>query len=318
MKATARAHPNIALVKYWGKRDRVLNLPAVSSLSLTLDRYHTTTTVRWGVNQDRVRLNHEPVSGRPLERVLAFMDLVWGPDRPHVDVESENNFPTAAGLASSSSGFAALALAGSQAARQDLSKTELSLLARRGSGSACRSLWGGWVCWDRGEEPDGSDSHGTPLAPPEHWDLRMLVARIATGPKGIGSTEAMIRTEQSSPLYSDWVASSDQDFRRAIQAVHDRDLPTLGTVMEASTLRMHATMQSAVPPIQYWTSTTREAMKIVEQLRSEGLCCWFTMDAGPNVKVLCTADEAERLAAALQDCCAGVDILGAGPDAHLI
>jgi diphosphomevalonate decarboxylase len=146
----------------------------------------------------------------------------------------------------------------------------------------------------------------------------MLVARIATGPKSIGSTEAMIRTEKSSPLYSGWVASSDEDFRCATQAVLERDLQTLGTVMEASTLRMHATMQKAIPPIQYWTPATREAMRIVEQLRSEGLSCWFTMDAGPNVKVLCTAFDSKRVASALQVCCEGVDILGAGPDAHLL
>ena len=318
MKATARAHPNIALVKYWGKRDRVLNLPAVPSLSLTLDRYHTTTTVTWETQTDSVRLNAEAICGRPLQRVLDFMDRLWGPHRPCVHVDSKNNFPTAAGLASSSSGFAALALAGMAAAGREASKTELSILARQGSGSACRSLWGGWVSWDRGQKSDGSDSHGRPLAPQNHWDLRMVVAMIASGPKSIGSTQAMIQTEQSSRLYPGWVEAAPNDMVQATRAVLERNLPALGTVMEASTLRMHASMMSAEPSIRYWTPATLSVMERVEKLRKDGVPAWFTMDAGPNVKVLCDSTRADTVADTLRSCCEKVDVLQAGPDAFLL
>ena len=317
MTATARAHPNIALVKYWGKRDRSLNLPAVSSLSLTLDQYHTTTTVTWDTSHDHVELNGHLVTERPLQRVLAFMDLVWGANRPPVTVVSQNNFPTAAGLASSSSGFAALALAATTAKGVKLSTRELSILARQGSGSACRSLWGGWVQWQRGQRVDGTDSHGAPLAGPNHWDVRMIVAMISSGPKSIGSTEAMIVTEQSSALYPGWIAASETDLQVARQAVMERNIHQLGRTMEASTLRMHATMMSAIPAIRYWTPGSVAVMDTVESMRKEGLSAYFTMDAGPNVKVLCRADEAEQVAQRLATHCERVEILGAGPDAYL-
>ena len=317
MKATARAHPNIALIKYWGKRNRELNLPAVPSLSLTLDQYHTTTTVEWGVEKDEVTLNRMVLGGQSKTRVLQFLDRVWGPNRPPVAVESQNNFPTAAGLASSSSGFAALTLAASTAANKTCSKTELSILARQGSGSACRSLWGGWVVWPRGIARDGTDSHGKPLAPKTHWDVRMLVAIIASGPKPMSSTNAMIHTEQSSALYAGWTAAADADLKVAQTAVLARDLPTLGTVMEESTLRMHATMMSAQPSVRYWTPQTLMVMDAVEALRASGTPAYYTMDAGPNVKVLCEAHNADHIAKSIQKLCERVDILKAGPDACL-
>jgi diphosphomevalonate decarboxylase len=146
----------------------------------------------------------------------------------------------------------------------------------------------------------------------------MVVAMIASGPKAIGSTQAMILTEQSSPLYAEWVQAADNDLAEATRAVLDRDLPTLGRVMEASTLRMHATMMSAVPPIRYWTPATVAAMEKVEQIRQAGIPAWFTMDAGPNVKVLCEAVNASAVAEALQPFCEQVDILGAGPDARIL
>lgn len=171
MKATAVAHPNIALVKYWGKRDDALNLPAVPSLSLTLGGFVTTTTVTWGAASDRFRLDGREAHADEARKVFALLDRI-DPNRPRCDVESQNDFPTAAGLASSSSGFAALAVAGAAAAGVDLDPTALSVLARQGSGSACRSLWGGFVEWRLGERADGLDSHGLPVAGPEHWTSR--------------------------------------------------------------------------------------------------------------------------------------------------
>ena len=314
MTATARAHPNIALVKYWGKRDRTLNLPAVSSLSLTLDQYHTTTTVDWDAAQDHVELNGQPVMA-VLTRVLAFMELIWGDNRPPVAVVSKNNFPTAAGLASSSSGFAALALAATAAKGSIPSKRELSVLARQGSGSACRSLWGGWVQWQRGVLADGTDSHGTPLAGADHWDVRMIVAMISSGPnRWLNRSHD---PNSGSALYPGWVAASETDLRIASQAVVDRNLEQLGQTMEASTLRMHATMMSAVPSIRYWAPASVAVMDTIEGMRKEGLPAYYTMDAGPNVKVLCRSEHAQQVAQDLETHCERVEILGAGPDANL-
>ncbi|MFT4978543.1 MAG: diphosphomevalonate decarboxylase [Myxococcota bacterium] len=312
MKATAVAHPNIALIKYWGKRDIPLNLPDVPSLSITLDTFTTTTTVTWGVAADRVVVNGAEQSGRASERVVRFLDLV-DPARPGVEVVSDNNFPTAAGLASSASGFAALALAACRAAGQSRTLQDLSVLSRRGSGSACRSLWGGWVLWRRGERPDGTDSHGEPVAGRDHWDVCIVLALVSSAKKPIGSTEGMIKTQQNSPLYPGWVSSAEPDITQALSAIERRDLPMLGEAMERSTLKMHATMISA--GVRYWKPETVAVMECIEALRASGVAAYYTMDAGPNVKVLCTRADAPAVAAALTAIGAETRILGVGGDA---
>ena len=243
-----------------------------------------------------------------------FLDLL-DPTRPRCAVESHNNFPTAAGLASSSSAFAALALASTAAAGMERTRTELSRLARQGSGSACRSLWGGWVEWDRGSREDGSDSHGRPIATANHWEVCMLIAVVSSAPKPVGSTEGMLRTERSSPFYAAWVEQAQADVDHAKQALYDRDLHQLGTLMEHSTLKMHATMISA--GIRYWKPTTVAVLESVEALRRDGIGAWYTMDAGPNVKVLCESKDAERVAAALRPHVGEVAVLGVGGDASV-
>ena len=314
MQATAVAHPNIALIKYWGKRDVALNLPSTSSLSVTLDTFQTTTTVTWGAEADGLEVNHAPVHGKAAERALAFLSLI-DPDRPPCHIRSENNFPTAAGLASSASAFAALALAGTAAAGQQLSPTALSVLARRGSGSACRSLWGGWVLWERGEQPDGLDSHGTPIAPRDHWDVRVLVAMVSEGKKPIGSTAGMLKTQAESPLYPGWVSSYRADIAQAREGLARRDMEMLGEAMERSTLKMHATMISA--GIRYWKPSTVAVLQAIEDLRRRGVGAWYTMDAGPNVKVICEAAEAPVVAAAMREHVGSVAVLGVGGDASV-
>lgn len=309
--STAIAHPNIALIKYWGKRDAALNLPAVPSLSITLDGFQTETTVCWGAPADLVQIDGRRVEGSDRQRVLAFLDRI-DPARPPVDVRSENNFPAGAGLASSASAFAALALAATAAAGQDLDRTALSRLARQGSGSACRSLWGGWVVWDQGERPDGLDSHAWPLAPADHWDLRLVVAVVSGAKKAVGSTEGMIRTQQTSPLFPGFVQAAPERLRRAIEAVRARDLSALGEQMERSTYEMHATMISAWPPVRYWQEASLGCLRAVEELRAEGVGAWSTMDAGPNVKVLCESADAEQVAARLGEHAARVEVLRIG------
>lgn len=315
--ATAVAHPNIALVKYWGKRDLALNLPAVPSLSLTLDGFQTRTTVTWGAAADHVELDGAPASAKASARVLGLLDRL-DPARPPCRVVSANDFPTGAGLASSASAFAALALAGAAAAGQDTDPVRLSILARQGSGSACRSLWGGLVVWEAGTRADGLDSHGVPLLPPDAWDLRMVVAVVSTAAKSVGSTEGMTRSASTSPLYATWLDQAAADVEVARRAVGVRDLVALGRVMEQSTYKMHATMMTSEPPLLYWQPASVACLHAVWDLRArEGVSAYTTMDAGPQVKVLCAPSDAERVAAVLTPHAQRVHVLSPGGAARL-
>jgi diphosphomevalonate decarboxylase len=315
-QATAIAHPNIALVKYWGKRDRALNLPATSSLSVTLDRFETRTTVSWGVDRDEVVLDGARVQGLSAQRVLDLLDLV-DPQRPPCAVQSGSNFPVAAGLASSSSAFSALALAATAAAGRSLDPAELSVLARRGSGSACRSLWGGFVHWTRGERADGHDSHGHPIALQEPWDLRVVVAVVHAGRKAVGSTVGMVRTRATSPVFPVFVEENEGLVLDAKEAVLTRDLPSLIDCMERSTTLMHASMLTAVPSVRYLKPGSLAVLDAVDALRAGGVRCGWTMDAGPNVKVLCRAGDADAVQRALEPLVRAVHVLGPGGPARL-
>jgi diphosphomevalonate decarboxylase len=315
--ATAIAHPNIALCKYWGKRDRALNLPTNGSLSLTLAPYHTRTGVTWGVDADVATLDGRPMSPEEARKVFALLDRLDG-TRPPCRVESVNSFPTAAGLASSSSGFAALVLAASAAAGAGRSLEQLAVLARRGSGSATRSLHGGWVEWSRGVRVDGADSHGVALAPADHWDVRMVVAVVASGPKAVGSTDGMNHTVATSPYFAPWVESAEQDLPEAREAVLARDLERLGRIVERSAMRMHASMLAADPPLCYWRPNSLASLEAVKALRTGGVGAWATMDAGPNVKVLCETRSAEAVVEALRPFAERVEVLEPAGPARLV
>ena len=295
MIVTAISHPNIALIKYWGKRDTTYNLPSVSSVSLTLSNFSTKTTVEWGYKADILILNEKQQTEQQAKRVFQFLNII-DPQRPPCRVESQNNFPTAAGLASSSSAFAALALAATAASGHSYSETELSALARRGSGSACRSIWGGWVHWQKGSCSVGSDSHGIPIASPEHWDVCMVIAVVSDQKKDISSTLGMQTSVATSPFYASWVETSQQDVDTAIRAIHNKDIHSLGASMEHSTIKMHSTMMCTKPSIRYWKPQSLSIIDLVEELRKEGFSCYQTMDAGPNVKILCPKEEAEAIA----------------------
>jgi len=314
--ATALAHPNIALCKYWGKRDIPRNLPSTPSLSLTLAPFVARTTVRWGAPVDGFSLNGAPAEAKEAQKVYATLDRMC-PGRPRCDVVSVNNFPTAAGLASSAAGFAALVLAADAAGSLGLGTDTLAVHARMGSGSATRSLHGGWVEWAHGVAEDGRDRHGRALAPADHWDVRMLVAVIAAGPKAVGSTDGMIRTQRTSPYYPAWVEQARAELEEARGAVLARDLERLGAVMERSALRMHASMLAATPPFCYWAPGSVAAMDAVRTLRRDGVGAWFTMDAGPNVKVLCATGDAPRVEAALRVAAQRVEVLHPGDEARI-
>jgi diphosphomevalonate decarboxylase len=297
---TARAQVNLALVKYWGKRDAALNLPATGSISVTLDGLGVEATVAFGGEADRLMIDGAPAAGAEAERVARFLDLVRAEAglRAGARVETRSTVPRAAGLASSAAAFAALAVAGSRAAGLRLDPPALSALARRGSGSAARSIFGGFVEWQRGERADGADSFATPLAGPEHWDVRVVVAITSTAPKPVSSRDGMRRAE-ASPYYPAWVAGAATDLRAARDAIRGRDLEALGTVAERSALKMHAVGLAAEPPLLYWRGATVECVHRVWALRHDGLGAWVSIDAGPQVKVLCAAADEGRIAEVL-------------------
>ncbi|HET9048154.1 MAG TPA: diphosphomevalonate decarboxylase [Chiayiivirga sp.] len=323
LRAAALAHPNIALIKYWGKRDAALNLPVVGSLSITLDRLWTRTSVQFvpGQDGDRVQLNGRQ-DAATTARLSKFLDLMrqragvdWG-----AQVESHNNFPTAAGLASSASGFAALALAAGAALDLALSESELSELARRGSGSAARSIFGGFVEWRHGERADGADSIAHRLHGVEHWPLRVVVAVTSTASKAVGSSEGMQRTALTSPYQSAWIGSQEADLACARAAIEMRDFDALADVSEHSCLKMHALAMAAQPGLLYWNGATIEAMHTVRSLRAQGVPVFFTVDAGPQVKAICLPQAASTVIEAMRSVAGVLDVIecGLGQDACLI
>jgi diphosphomevalonate decarboxylase len=299
----AEACSNIALIKYWGKADVARNLPAVASLSLTLAGLTTRTRVSVlpKLAADEISLGGQAATGRPLQRVVAMLDQLRARagSQVRLRVQSHNDFPTAAGLASSASGFAALAVASAAALGLELSIAELSAVARQASASAARSLFGGFAALPAGAQ------HAWQVAPETHWPLAMLVAVVSEGPKSVGSTAGMLQVAATSPYYPAWVAQAQASFDSALAAVYRQDLEALGVAMERSTLAMHATMHTASPAVMYWLPATLAAMSAVQTLRQSGTPAWFTMDAGPHVKVLTTAAHAAEVAAAL-GCVPGV------------
>jgi len=306
MKATAKAHTNIALIKYWGKRNESLILPTNNSLSLTLDGFYTTTTVefREDLSQDIFYLDEERISGVQYDRVRNFLDLI----RNHADkkelyaqVHSINEVPTAAGFASSASGFAALAAAGSRAIGMELSDQELSRLTRQGSGSACRSIYGGFAEWQQGVEADGSDSYAVSVAPADHWDIRVAAVVLSAKMKKVSSREGMKRTVDTSPFFESWVNSIPADLKEIKQGITERDFDKVGHIAEANCLKMHATTLGARPPFTYWTDATMAVMQAVQTLRANGVPAFFTIDAGPNVKVLYLPENEVEIETALRD-----------------
>ena len=322
---TARACANIALVKYWGKRDAQRNLPAAGSLSLTLGALVTQTSVRFdaALTADSMLLDGRPAATKEVTRTSHWLDLIRNLAginlRAHID--SHNQFPTSSGLASSASGFAALAVATASAAGLSLAPQQLSILARQGSGSAARSLFADFVRMHAGSLTDGSDAFAEPIASALAPNVRMVICVVGGGtPKTHGSRDAMDHTAATSPLYQAWVDCVPTDRITAERALRDGDLPTLGTLTEANALAMHASAMAARPAVIYWQPPTLALLHRVRELRTEGLPGWATMDAGPHVKVLTDAANAEALASALRVVPGVTDVIisSAGPGATVV
>ena len=318
--ATAIARANIALAKYWGKSDVALNLPAVPSISITLEPMRTETTVRFdeALREDQLMFKGELATGKPLTRAIKVLDQVRAiaklPFKARID--TENNFPTASGLASSASGFAALVAASWSAAGLTRDNERWSAMSRQASASAARSIYGGFVELPRGVPGDASVAAKV-IAPPSHWDVRIVVAVATEEKKDVGSTEGMTLSEQTSPYYRSWVDCSDALTAQVREGILQKNLTKVGEAMEQSTLAMHACMMASRPGLIYFQPVTLAALNTVKKLRKQGVEVYATMDAGPHVKALCHAADAERVAQAFADTPMVVRTLTAHPGGDL-
>lgn len=306
-RATAIAPANIAFVKYWGVQDAALTLPYNESISMNLDRCLTTTTVQFDgrLDADEVVLKlhgqaEQPARGRPLERVIAQLDRVraLAATQIRARVHSTNNFPSDAGIASSAAAFAALTTAAVAALGLTLSEQELSVLTRRsGSGSACRSIPTGFVHW-RNDHTDGG-SYAVSVAPPEHWALADVVAVVDPGVKSVTSADNH-RLASTSPYFAVRLQEVPGRIQQALTAIRDHDLGQLGAVCESDAVSMHVVAMTAQPPTFYWNAGTLAVIHALRQWRNEGLFGYFTIDAGPNVHVICVQADAVELERRLQ------------------
>ncbi|WEV70181.1 diphosphomevalonate decarboxylase [Lactobacillus sp. ESL0785] len=286
MTKTARAHTNIALIKYWGKADEQLRLPLMSSLSMTLDEFYTDTQITASHSGNHFFLNDIEQTGSSAQRVFTYLKKLQVQFKVtgELTVKSTNHVPTAAGLASSSSAFAALAAAFCAYYKLQVDRRELSRLARLGSGSASRSIYGGFAVWQKGT--DDLTSYAYALNEKPQMDLHLLAIELNQCPKKLSSTGGM-KQAKSSPFFKPWLARNQEELRQMIAAVKNNDFTCLGQLAELNASEMHAINLTAQPGFTYFEPDTIKAIKLVNQLRTAGLECYYTIDAGPNVKVLC-------------------------------
>jgi diphosphomevalonate decarboxylase len=286
-QATGRAYPNIALVKYWGDRDSNLRLPANGSISMNLSGLETVTTVRFdpAVAHDELSLNGETQTTAQSARVSQHLDHVrrLAGTGLRAQVVSRNNFPMGTGIASSASAFAALTVAACTALGLELDEPQLSALARLGSGSACRSIPGGFVEWTSGE--DHESSYAASIAGADHWEVVDLVAVISQEHKAVGSTSGH-SLAGSSPLQAARLADTPRRLSQCRRAILDRDFDALADVIEQDALMMHAVMLTSQPALVYWLPATLTVIQAVQAWRARGIPVAFTIDAGPNVHLI--------------------------------
>jgi len=301
MRATAIAHPNVALVKYWGKQDTRINLPATGSLSITLGGLHTRTTIEFDetLTADELLLDGAPdqAAGPRVVRCLDELRALAGVSC-FARIDTGNDFPTGAGLASSASGFAALTVAGAAALGIDPGMQALVRIARLGSGSAPRSLFEGAVLLDIEAVP--GDTVCSTVMAPEEWPLEVVVAVTSKERKAVSSTAGMEASRAASTCFKGWVDSHPQDLRECLDALANKDFGGLAQVAEHSCLKMHALAMSTQPPLLYWSAATVACMQVVRQLRSDGVPVFFTIDAGPQLKAVCLPEAVAEVTTALQ------------------
>jgi diphosphomevalonate decarboxylase len=308
--ATAIANPNLAFIKYWGNRDNALRIPMNGSISMNLDGLYTRTTVSFqpSLSFDELIINGHEIAGAGRDRVSYILDIIRDMAKIHdsAEVMTENNFPSGAGLASSAAAFAALALAGSRAAGLDLTEKDLSRLARRGSGSAARSIPGGFVEWQAGETDE--DSFAFSIAASGTWDLVDCIAVVSTLHKKTGSTEGH-SIAPTSPLQAARVADAPRRLDLCRKAILNCDFDSFASIVELDSDMMHAVMMTSTPALHYWKPASLEVMTKVRAWRAEGIPACYTLDAGPNVHVVCPESEAQIIEKRLRDIPGVEDVL---------
>jgi diphosphomevalonate decarboxylase len=302
MRATAIAHPNVALIKYWGKTDTALNLPAVGSLSVTLGALCTETTVEFDatLKQDMLVLDgcEQPLEQGRLQACLNAFRALADCDE-HATVTSHNDFPTGAGLASSASGYAAVVTAAAAALGIDRQEfgSQLSDIARIGSGSAPRSLFGGIVLLSL----DGSGTSCRQLTTPDEWPLSVVVAVTTEAKKDITSRDGMAQSRFTSPFYAAWIRGHADNLDSGVRHVRERDFSALAELSEHNCLKMHSVMMTTRPPLMYWSPVTLACMQKIRELRADGIPVFFTVDAGPQVKAVCLPEALATVTTALHE-----------------
>lgn len=314
LTATAIAHPNIAFIKYWGNRDELNNLPANSSVSLTLGGLLTRTSVTFSQELDEDHLILDGTQAKPSvqRRASEHLDRIRtlaGVDS-RASVLSQNSFPMGAGIASSASAFAALTLAATSAAHMHMERRDLSRLARAASGSAARSIFGGYVLWNRGE--DDSSSYAQQVASPEHWALVDWILVVDAGHKSVSSSHGH-RLAETSPYQAARVGTADDRIERCLRAIQRRDFDQLASVSELDSDMMHAVMMTSEPSLHYWRPDTLRIMETVRRLRESGLPVFYTLDAGPNPHCICLAESADRVGEELRRIPGVTDMFRAEP-----
>jgi diphosphomevalonate decarboxylase len=281
MKATAIAPANIAFIKFWGKKDTKRRLPYNSSISMNLSNCMTTTTVEFSSDFENDTVSEGFDKKRILDHVDRLRNLAGSEEK--VRVLTKNNFPKSAGIASSASGFAALTVAAAAALGLKLSEKELSSLARLGSGSACRSIPDGFVKWE-GE-------YARSLYPPEWWDLRDIIVIVQSRAKDV-STSTGHKAVQTSPFFKKRLEELPRRITRLEEALKEKNLTMFGETLEEECLDMHHVMQTQSPPLYYWNEGTKEVMR---DIKKSGIPAYFTIDAGPNVHIICEAKDEKRV-----------------------
>lgn len=318
MKSTVIANANIALCKYWGKRDESLILPINSSISVTLSGTETTTTVEFSnkysshtivINDQEFKLDEKNIPGH-LDKILKLTGLKGY----FAKVVSNSTLPIGAGLASSAAGFAALTYAATSALGLKLSEKELSILTRQGSGSACRSIQGGFVEWLEGKRIDGLDSYSKRIKNENFWpEFTIIATIISNNQKSIGSRVGMAQTVKTSPFYKAWIETVEKDFNYIREGILKKDIDLVGSVAEKNSIKMHSTMMTTNPMNLYWLPETITILKKVEQFRSEGIKVYFTMDAGPNVKIICLKEDSDYINKIIQKIPGVIDTIVCSP-----
>lgn len=301
MKATAIAPSNIAFTKYWGRKDEVLRLPENGSIAMCLSNLLTTTTVEFSKDyrKDQVTINGGGVEQGEADRVIKHLDRIRALAKINLKakVVSNNNFPTATGLSSSASGFAALTLAAVKAADLNLSEKQLSILARQGSGSACRSIPSGFVEWLDGNTSE--TSYAKTIFPSNWWNIADIVAVVSEGKKEVPTSQGMQKA-QSSPFMRVRLSNMKKKNNLVKKYIKQRNFKQFGELIEAEALELHTIMLTQRPALIYWTPGTLQIMKLVPNWRAEGIPVYFTINTGQDIHLICEQKNVKKIQAKLR------------------